>query len=91
MYSVEVSPAAERDLSRLRDRIRRQDWERLCRAVESLAEEPRPSGVRKIRGEERAYHIRVGDYRIVYDIYDGESLVVVLRVGRRTETTYRRI
>ncbi len=89
MYRVEVSPAADRDLERLKRRIPRRSLERLRDAIGSLAEEPRPHGVRKIEGAERAYRIRVGDYRVVYEIYDSESLVLLLQVSRRTETTYR--
>ncbi|MCL0082032.1 type II toxin-antitoxin system RelE/ParE family toxin [Dehalococcoidia bacterium] len=89
MYRLEVSPAADRDLERLKGRIRRQDFERLRVAIGGLADEPRPRGVRKIKGAERAYRIRVGNYRVVYEIYDNENLVLLLQVARRTETTYR--
>ena len=89
MYRLEVSPAADRDLERLKQRIRRQDFERLRTAIRGLANEPRPYGVRKIKGAERAYRIRVGDYRVVYEIYDNENLVLILQIARRTETTYR--
>ena len=43
----------------------------------------------KIKGAERAYRIRAGDYQVVYEVYDNESLVLILRVARRTEITYR--
>ena len=89
MYRIEVSPAADRDLEKLKGRIRRQDFERLRVAVRSLAEEPRPQGVRKIKGEEKAYRIRVGNYRVVYEVYDNDKLVLVLQIVRRSETTYR--
>jgi mRNA interferase RelE/StbE len=89
VYRVEISPAADRDLEKLKSRIRMQDFERLRNAVRALAEEPRPHGVRKIRGAEKAYRIRVGNYRVVYDVYDGDNLVLILQVTRRSETTYR--
>ncbi len=89
MYRVEISPAADRDLEKLKSRIRMQDFERLRNAVRSLAEEPRPRGVRKIRGTENAYRIRVSNYRVVYDVYDSDNLVLILQVARRSETTYR--
>ena len=89
MYRIEVSPAADRDLERLKKRIQRHDFERLRVAIKGLASEPRPQGVRKIEGAERAYRIRVGSYRVVYEIYDTENLVLILQVVRRTETTYR--
>ncbi len=88
-YSVEVSSAADRDLQKLRDRILKQDFDRIAKAVEKLAEEPRPNGVRKIKEAITAYRIRVGDYRIVYDVSDDKKLVVILQVVRRSETTYK--
>ena len=88
MYRIEVSPAAYRDLEKLKERIQRHSLERLRAAIRSLASEPRPHGVRKIKGSERTYRIRTGNYRIVYEVYDKENLVLILHVGRRTETTY---
>ena len=88
MYRLEVSPTADRDLEKLNGRIIRQDFERLRDAVRGLAEEPRPHGVRKIKGEERTYRIRVGSYRVVYEVYDNDNLVLILQVARRSETTY---
>ncbi|RLC92825.1 MAG: type II toxin-antitoxin system RelE/ParE family toxin [Chloroflexi bacterium] len=89
MHRIEVSPAAGRDLDRLKKRVQRHDFERLRLAVRGLADEPRPHGVRKIKGAERAFRIRVGSYRVVYEVYDDENLVLILQVARRTETTYR--
>ena len=89
MYRLEVSPATDHDLEKLKQRIRRRDFEHLQTAIRGLANEPRPYGVRKIKGAERAYRIRVGNYRVVYEIYDSENLVLILQVARRTETTYR--
>ena len=89
MNRLEVSPAADRDLEKLKGRIRRQDLERLRDAVSGLTAEPRPQGVRKIKGAEKAYRIRVGNYRVVYEVYDNNNLVLILQVARRSETTYR--
>ena len=89
MYRLEVSPAADRDLEKFKSRIRRQDFERLRVAVGGLAEEPRPQGVRKIRGADKSYRIRVGSYRVVYEVYDNDNLILILQVARRSETTYR--
>lgn len=84
-----VAPSADRDLAKLKGRIRRQDFECLRAAVRGLAEEPRPQGVRKIEGAERAYRIKVGNYRVVYEVYDNDNLVLILQVARRSESTYR--
>jgi len=89
VYRLEVSPAADRDLEKLKGRIRRQDFERLRDSIGSLADEPRPQGVRKIKGAEKAYRIRVGSYRVVYEVCDSDSSILILQVARRSETTYR--
>ena len=85
-YRVELAPAAQRDLQRLPREIQA----RLTIPVQALAENPRPAGVRKLREEERTWRIRVGPYRVVYDIHDDRDMVVILKVARRSETTYRR-
>ena len=90
MYELEVSPAADRDLEKPKKRIQRYDFERLRVAIRGLANEPRPPGVRKIRGAEKAFRIRVGNYRVVYDVHDDRALVVILKVARRSEATFRR-
>ena len=89
MYKIEVAPAADRDLKKLQGRIQRPEFERLRDIIRALADEPRPYGVRKIKGADKAYRIRVGSYRVVYEIYDNENLVVLLQIARRSETTYR--
>jgi mRNA interferase RelE/StbE len=91
VYRIEISPAADRDLVKLKGRIRMRDFERLRSTVRSLAENPRPRAVRKIRGTEKSYRIRVGSYRVVYDVYDSHNLVLILQVARRSETTYRQL
>ena len=85
-YRVELAPAAQRDLRRLP----REVQARLATPIQALAENPRPVGVRKLRGEEQTWRIRVGPYRVVYDIHDDRALVVIMKVARRSETPYRR-
>ena len=70
--------------------MQRRDFERLRVAVRGLAGEPRPRGAIKLRGGGGAYRLRIGDYRVVYDVYDDRALVVIIKVARRNETTYRR-
>jgi mRNA interferase RelE/StbE len=89
VYRIEVSPAADRDIEKLKGRIRRHDFERLRSAIRSLSNEPRLHGVRKIKGTDKAYRVRVGSYRMVYEVYDNDNLVLILQVARRSETTYR--
>jgi mRNA interferase RelE/StbE len=51
-------------------------------AIDSLAENPRPHGTQKLGGADQ-YRIRIGDYRVIYEIEDAELHVLVVRVGRR--------
>jgi mRNA interferase RelE/StbE len=85
-YRVEISPAAQRQLRRLPP----GDAARLRGPILALAIEPRPPGVEKL-AETDFWRLRVGDLRVVYLIEDDSGLVVVLRVARRSESTYRRL
>ncbi len=88
MYRLVTAPSADRDIEKLK-RVSEQDFQRLTRIIRSLAEEPRPHGVRKIKGRNETYRIRVGNYRVIYKIYDIEKLVMVSHLLRRNEGTYR--
>jgi len=80
-YRIEFRPAARRGMRRLpRDVIQRID-----RHILSLADDPRPHGVERLTGEENTYRIRVGDYRVLYEIHDDVLIVYVIRVGHRRD------
>jgi len=53
-------------------------------AIATLADNPRPYGYKKLKGED-AYRIRVGDYRVIYEIDDGKIIVTVVSVGHRKD------
>jgi mRNA interferase RelE/StbE len=59
--------------------------ERMFPRLEALAEEPRPSGCRKLKGGQQEWRIRVGDYRVVYTIDDRKLRVSVTRIRHRSE------
>lgn len=82
-YRVDVSPAAVRALRRLPASHR----EPISRAIAALTDEPRPDGVKKLRGVSH-WRIRVGEYRVIYSVSDRERWVAVHQVERRTTTTY---
>lgn len=50
-----------------------------------LQNDPRPTGAKKLVGEHTAWRIRVGDYRVIYDVFDGELVVTVVRAAHRRE------
>ncbi|CED90770.1 type II toxin-antitoxin system RelE family toxin [Actinomyces succiniciruminis] len=85
-YRIEFSPAAARQLRKLNGRARL----RVQAVVELLAQEPRPSGAKKLVGGRGEWRVRTGDYRIVYEVDDGVLLVLVLAVGHRREVYRRR-
>ena len=58
---------------------------RIGLAVDGLQKNPRPPGVRKVQGHKRLYRIRIGQYRVVYEIDDQAKLVRVTRVRHRKE------
>ena len=78
---IEFARSATKDLRA----IDRQWIPRIMAAIESLAEDPRPVGCKKPAGSEHTYRIRVGDYRVIYDIRDGELVVFVVRVRHRRD------
>lgn len=84
-YRVEVAPAAIRQLRKLDPSARR----RVQAAIELLAEQPRPSGARKLVGGDGEWRVRTGDYRVVYEIRDDVLLVLVAAIGHRRDI-YRR-
>ena len=84
MYRVEASSA----------RIKRElrsiplfDRERVIKVIEALRDNPRPHGI--VQLEPNVYRLRVGEYRVIYKVFDGEQLVIIGRVARRSEKTYR--
>ena len=62
---------------------------RMVTHIENLASNPRPSGCKKLRGGDCELRIRVGDWRVVYTIDDGKSLVEVTRIRHRSDV-YKR-
>jgi mRNA interferase RelE/StbE len=86
MYKVN---AARSRVRRELRQIPKQDLERIGKAVNALAEEPRPIGA--IQLEKDIYRIRVGNYRVIYKVYDQDNLVLIGRVVRRSESTYDRM
>ncbi len=81
MYRVLLERAAEKDLSRLSSEIH----DRVIAAIQALANNPRPPGCRKLAGSKHDWRIRVGGYRVIYEIADAIRVVRVNRVRHRRE------
>ena len=85
-YTIRLEGRAERQLKALPDVVLR----RVDAKLRALAVVPRPKGVKKLQGREgEGWRVRVGDYRILYTIDDGERLVSVYRIDLRARV-YRR-
>jgi mRNA interferase RelE/StbE len=85
-YRIELTPKAERDFKSLDGSVRR----RIKQRIDSLAENPFPSGIKKIEGEDELYRLRVGDYRILYQVKGKILLVLIIGIGHRRDI-YRRL
>ena len=79
-YLVLIRRRAQEELARLSPEIRL----RIYPALFNLGTDPRPPGCKKLKGRE-GWRIRVGDYRVIYEIDDAARRVIVLRVRHRSE------
>jgi mRNA interferase RelE/StbE len=80
-YTIEFAPKVYKQLKALPGDLQR----RIGQHIDSLALNPHPAGSIKIQGAEDCYRIRIGDYRVVYEIQDRRLLVYVLRIGHRRD------
>ena len=83
-FRLQFTSAARRDLRRLSARIRY----RIERAIDDLTDNPYPRSSLKLKGIDRTWRIRVGAFRVVYEVQEELILVTVLKVDRRSEDTY---
>ncbi len=82
-YDVRLSRPAQKQL----DGVPREDYRRLHEKLRDLRAAPRPHGCVKLSQE--LFRIRWGAYRLIYSVLDEEKIVLVLKVARRSEKTYR--
>jgi mRNA interferase RelE/StbE len=80
-YELIIKPTAEKSL----DKLPRPARQRIVDAMKDLRNNPRPSGVVKLAGDENLWRIRIGNYRVVYEIHDDRLIVLVLRVAHRRD------
>ena len=79
-YTVSLSKRAQKQLDKLSDSIA----EPIFTAIQNLADNPRPHGCKKLKGR-NGYRIRIGDYRVIYEIIDSALLVDVIDLGNRKD------
>ena len=80
-YRVELTHTAEKQLRRLGAKHR----PRVVESIAALAEHPRPRGARKLSGYDQVFRVRVGTYRIVYEVFDDRVVIIVLKIGHRKD------
>jgi mRNA interferase RelE/StbE len=83
-YKIEILRSAQKQLSK----IQHQQQNQIIENIRQLSENPRPSGCKKLSARQ-AWRIRIGDYRVIYEINDERLLVLVITIGHRKEV-YRR-
>ena len=79
-YSIEILRSAQKQLSK----IKLQDQDRIISSIESLAYNSRPYGCKKLSGRP-AWRIRIGSFRVIYEIQEEKLIVLVIKIGHRRE------
>ena len=80
-YTITFARAARKEIENLNATLINTIFPK----IEALVNEPRPRGCKKLHGEENLWRIRVGDYRVVYAIYDEKQLIDIIAVRHRSE------
>ena len=80
-YTVRLKRSAEKELDDLPERVHNRIVERLL----ALEQNPRPRGVKKLKGRAEEYRLRVGDYRVLYVVDDAAQVVEIIAVRHRRE------
>lgn len=80
-YNLFLKPSAEKELRK----IPQPFLGKIFTEITALTATPRPFGVKLLKGEDRFYRLRYGDYRIIYDVDDQARTVTVVKVGHRRE------
>lgn len=80
-YAVTFARSARKELEALDPRL----VARIVGRIEALITQPRPSGSQKLKGTENQWRVRVGDYRVVYEIDDRDCTILVARIRHRRD------
>ncbi|HVS46091.1 MAG TPA: type II toxin-antitoxin system RelE/ParE family toxin [Verrucomicrobiae bacterium] len=86
MYRIELTHVARKALLS----IPAPDQQRVARAIDGLAQNPRPPGVKKLSGGAGEFRLRVGAHRVIYEVFDDVLRVLVLAIGPRKDVYRRR-
>ena len=81
MYEILLERRAERDIKKLSIEI----FQRIIPRIKALAENPKPTGSRKITGSKSDWRIRIGEYRVIYEVDEKSRVVKVMRIRHRKD------
>lgn len=84
MYKLLIENSAKKDF----DNINQKELKRIALKINQLKEEPRPYGSIKLKDTESDYRVRIGDYRVIYEINDHLQTIIIFRVKHR-KNVYR--
>ena len=85
-WTIVIDRQPQKEIRRLPSDLR----QRIDSAILALAEDPRPAGCKPVQDAPRGtYRVRVGAYRVIYTVLDAEEVVIVAKVRKRDESTYR--
>ncbi len=79
-YKIEIKKSAVKEISKLPTK----ELKKILKKIKLLADNPRPFGAIKLSGDEK-FRIRIGNYRILYQIFDKKLIVIVVKVAHRKE------
>lgn len=88
-FRVDIAPAAQRDLKKAWKSLPGKDVNAISNAISSLQNDPHPINSKKLSGGEALYRLRVGNYRIIYQIRESVALVLVLKLANRKDVYSR--
>jgi mRNA interferase RelE/StbE len=80
-FSVQFVRSARKELASLPAKTQ----DRIIKAIEGLEKDCRPQGSKKLKGSENTFRIRVGDYRVIYEIHEDEIVVLIIRIAHRKD------
>ena len=86
MYTVELSKKAQKQLNALPTLAQA----RIIPVINALSTNPRPPGVKALTGNKGLLRLRVGDYRVIYQVEDERFFVLVVEIGHRREVYRKR-
>jgi len=81
-YRIEIKRTAQKDLLSLNQDIK----SRIIEIIKSLAQKPKPIGSIKLKGSKNQFRFRSGDYRILYEVYEKERLIIIFRIKHRKDS-----